>query len=84
MTKWVSRTAITVGCWLLGVSAALYVVMGHAVTAEQALSPGEDSFGVAVLGMTYGPGILATALGGLVSLVIGMTVLVFQRLQDPN
>lgn len=53
MTKWVYRVAIAVGCALLGVSAVLYVLLDRAASAEQALSPGAESFGVAVLGMMY-------------------------------
>ena len=84
MTKWVYRVAIAVGCALLGVSAVLYVLLDRAASAEQALSPGAESFGVAVLGMMYGPGILVTAAVGLVSLLVGWTVLTFQRLRNPD
>jgi hypothetical protein len=82
--KWFYRIAIAVGCGFLGLSVALYIVLDRAAAAEQAVSPGEDSFGVAVLAMMYGPSILATAAGGLLSLFLGMSVLTFQRLRNPN
>ena len=84
VTTWVYRTAIVVGCGLLGVSVALYVVLDRAAAAEQVFSPWQDSFGVAALGMMFGPAILATAAGGLLSLPIGWTVLTVQRLRNPN
>ena len=84
MTKWVYRLVIATGCTLLGISAILYFALDRAATVEQALSPGEDSFGVAVLGMMYGPSIVATAAGGILSLLLGMTILTFQRLRNPN
>jgi hypothetical protein len=84
VAKWVYRIAIAVGGALLAVSVVLYVLLDRAASAEQALSPGEDSFGVAVLGMMYGPGILVAAAGGLLSLLFGMTVLAIQRLRNPE
>jgi hypothetical protein len=82
--RWFPRIAIAVGCSLLGVSAGLYIALDRAVAAEQALSPGEDSFGVAVLGMIYGPAILAMAVGGLLSLFLGFLALTVRRLRNPN
>ena len=84
MIKWFYRTALAVGCGLLAVSAALYIVFDRAADTEQALAPGEDSFGVAALAMMYGPAILATAASGFLSLFLGWAVLTFHRLRNPN
>lgn len=84
MMRWFHRIAITVGCGLLATSAALYVLFDRSAGVEQALAPGEDSFGVAVLAMMYGPAIIATAAGGLLSLLLGMSALTFQRLRNPD
>jgi hypothetical protein len=82
--KWFYRIALAVGCGLLAVAAALYVVFDRAADAEQVLAPREDSFGVAALAMMYGPAILATAVGGFLSLFLGWAVLTFERLRNPN
>jgi hypothetical protein len=82
--RWFPRIAIAVGCSLLGVSAGLYIALDRAVAAEQALSPGEDRFGVAVLGMIYGPAILAMAVGGLLSLFLGFLGLTVRRMRNAN
>jgi hypothetical protein len=66
------------------VAAVLYVVLDRATATEQALSPGQDSFGVAVLAMVFGPAIVAAGGVGLLSLLVGMTVLTFHRLRNPN
>jgi hypothetical protein len=49
-----SKIAVAIGCNLLVVSAALYIALQRETAAEQALSPGEDSLGVAAIGMMYG------------------------------
>ena len=84
VVKWFYRIAITIGCGLLGVSSALYILLHRAAVAEQALSPGKDSFGVAALGMMYGRPIIATASVGVLSLLAGVSALAFQRLRNPN
>ena len=66
-----AKIAIAVGCALLGLSTALYMGLQRAAAAEQALSPGDDSFGVAVLGMIYGPLVLPTASAGVLSIFLG-------------
>ena len=43
--KWVHRILSSAGCTLLVVSVALDVVLDRTAVDEQALSPGEDSFG---------------------------------------
>lgn len=84
MTKWIHGIAITVGCSLLGISLVLYIVLGRWVAAEQAVSPGEKSFGVAVLGMMYGPPIIVTIAGGLLSLLLGLSFLVHYRFRNSD
>jgi hypothetical protein len=66
------------------VSAALYIVLHRAAAAEQALSPGETSFGVAALGMMHWPPIIVAAAGGLLGLFLGMSALAFHRLRNPD
>jgi hypothetical protein len=57
-------------------------VLDRLVAAEQAVSPGEDSFGVAVLGMMYGPPIIVTAASGLLTLLLGLSFLVVHRFPE--
>jgi hypothetical protein len=61
------------------VSAALYAILARAAGAEQVVSPGEDSFGVAALGMMYGPPIVVTAAAGILILLIGLSVATLHR-----
>jgi hypothetical protein len=82
LAKWVHRVAITIGYSLLGVSLVIYIVLDRLAAAEQAVSPREDSFGVAVLGMIYGPPIIVTAVGGLLTLLLGLFFLVVHRFQN--
>lgn len=84
VTKWLYRIPIWVGCGLLLVSAALYIALDRAASAEQALSLGQKSLGVAALGMMYWPPILVTACLGLLALSLGTSVLAFHRLRNPN
>jgi len=80
----VYRIVLAAGCGLLVMSGGLYLVLDRTAAAEQALSPGEKSFGVAVLGMKYLPPILETAFGGLLCVVVGWSVLTVHRLRNPS
>jgi hypothetical protein len=84
MLKWASRVAIIVGSVLLIISAAFYLVLDRAGSAEQALSPGEKSFGVAVLGMIYGPPIVVTSAIGILSLFLGVVGTTVHRFHNPE
>lgn len=84
MTKWFYRIPLGIGCGLMAASTALYVVLDRAASAEQALSPGEKSFGAAALGMMYWPPILALGFAGLLVLLVGMSVLAVHRLRKPD
>lgn len=84
VVKWLHRIPTTVGCSLLGISLVLYIVLDRFVAAEQAVAPGEDSFGVAVLGMMYGPPIIVTAAVGLLCLLLGLSFLVRHRCRNPD
>jgi hypothetical protein len=84
MTKWVYRIFLAAGGGLLFVSGALYLLFDRTAAAEQALSPGEKSLGVAVLAMLYLPPVLATAFAGLLCVLIGWSVLTVYRLRHPS
>jgi hypothetical protein len=84
MLKGLSRVAIGLGSGLLITSAVLYALLTRAESAEQALSPGEKTFGVAVLGMMYGPPIVVTAAIGILSLVLGMLGTTIHRFRNPE
>ena len=81
--KWAHRILLSAGCSLLVVSVALYGVLDRTAADEQALSPGEESLGVAVLGMLYLPPILLTAFGGLLCLLLGWSLLTAHRFRTP-
>ena len=74
-----SKIAVGMGCVLLVISAALYIVLQREAAAEQALSPGEESLGVAVIGMMYGLPMLATAVAGVLSVGLGICLWAFAR-----
>ncbi|HWY67681.1 MAG TPA: hypothetical protein VNX88_03395 [Terriglobales bacterium] len=60
------RPLLFAGCVLVAASVILYVGLEISVAHEQALSPGEKSLGVAVLGMLLGiPMILTGATGAM-------------------
>ena len=69
-----SKATILLGCALLGMSLALGGWFYRLTAVEQALSPGEDSFGVAALAMFWVPPILATGAAGLLCLFFGVTI----------
>jgi hypothetical protein len=77
-----SRIAVGIGCILLAVSTVLYITLEREVVAEQALSPAVDSFGVAVLGMMYGPPVLTTAAAGVLSICLGICLWAFAHLRS--
>ncbi len=82
--KWLYRILLGIGCCLLAASVAFYIVFDRAASAEQALSPGVKSLGVAGLAMMYWPPVIASAFAGLLVLLVGMSVLTFQRLRNPD
>jgi hypothetical protein len=84
VTKWFYRIQLGIGCGFLVASAALYIVFDGAAFAEQARSRGEKSLGVAALAMMYWPPILIAAHAGLLALLLGMSLLAFHRLRNPN
>ena len=84
MARWWYRIPLAVGCLFILTSCALYVALDHAVSAERAVSPGQESLGVAVLGMLYVPPIIGSAAAGLLALLVGMSVLAFQRMRTPD
>jgi hypothetical protein len=83
MLTWCSRITIAVGSSLLLAAAGLYFMLGRAAEAEQALRPGEDSFGVALLGMMYGPAIILAAAAGLLALLLGLSAATIHRFRNP-
>ena len=84
VSKLLHRIPIALGGILLGVSVVLYLVLDRLAVAEQAVSPGEDSFGVAALGMMFGPPIIVTAAGGLLALLVGLSFLLLHRFRYPD
>lgn len=73
MTRFGKKPLILAGCLLVAVSAILYCALEISVAHEQALSPGEKSLGVAVLGMLLGiPMILSGAAGVLLLAFSGL------------
>ena len=84
MAKWLYRVALGGGAGLLALSAALSLSLDRSASAEHAVAPGQDSFGVAVLAIMYGPAILATAAGGILSSLLGLSILTIHRLRKPD
>lgn len=82
MFKWVSSIAIGIGCSFLITSGVLCVLLARAASGEQAVTPGQDNFGVAALGMMYGPSIIVTAAVGIFTLLLGMIGMTIHRFRD--
>jgi hypothetical protein len=82
MLKWLSRILIGIAASVLLASAVLYVSLARAASAEQAVTPGEESFGVAALGMMYWPPIIVTAAIGICTLLLGMLAMTIHRFRN--
>ena len=67
------RPLVLTGILLLAICAILYLALQVSVAHEQALSPGEKSLGVAVLGMLFGiPMMFCGAVGILLLVFSGL------------
>ena len=80
MVKWFYRVPIAVGCSLLVLSAVLGSAFARAGSGELAVAPGDDSLGVAVLAMMYGPAVFASAAARVLSLLVGVAILTLRSI----
>jgi hypothetical protein len=70
---------VLTGILLLATSAILYFALQVSVAHEQALSPGEKSFGVAALGMLFGIPMMFCGAVGILLLVFSGLCAVYRR-----
>src|SRR5690242_2161028 len=84
-TKWPitmlrNRPLLFFGWALVAVSIILYLTLQVSTTHEQALSPGEKSLGVAVLGIMFGIPMIVTGAAGALLLTFCALRAVYRRL----
>ncbi len=71
LLQWSYWAAWSIGLGLLVLSVQFYVSFDRLAAAEQALTPGEKSLGVAALAMIHLPRILVTGASGLSIIGVG-------------
>jgi hypothetical protein len=75
-----NRPLLFFGCALVLVSIMLYFALNVSTAHEQALSPGEKSLGVAVLGIMFGIPMMVTGVAGVLLLTFSALRAVYRRL----
>jgi hypothetical protein len=79
VNKGLAKPCCIAGGLLLALSAVLYAALEMSAHWEQAKTPGEKNFGVAMLGVLFGiPAVVCAAIG-VVCLIVGATLLVRRR-----
>lgn len=79
MTMLRNRPLLFFSCGLLALSVVLYLILALSTAHEQALSPGEKSLGVAVLGIMFGIPIMVTGATGVLLLTFSALRAVYRR-----
>jgi hypothetical protein len=72
------------GVFLLFLAALTWVALSVTTTHEQALTPGEKNYGVAVLAMLFGIPLLFFLASGLVVLLLSGIVFLYRRYARQN
>jgi len=75
-----NRPLLFLGCALIAVSVILYFTLHVSAAPEQALSPGEKSLGIAVLGMIFGIPMVVTGAAGVLLLAFSALRAAYRRL----
>ena len=70
---------IRVALIFLGLAVVTFMLLLVVANWEQARSPGEDSLGVAVLGMIFMPFILLFLIAGAACLITGLLLVIFAQ-----
>jgi hypothetical protein len=70
--------------FLLSLAAITYVALSVTTTHEQALTPGEKNYGVAVLAMLFGMPLLFFVASGLVALLLSGIVFLCRKFARQN
>jgi hypothetical protein len=71
-------------CFLLSLAAITWVALSITTTHEQALTPGEKNYGVAVLAMLFGIPLLFFVASGLVVLLLSGIVFLYRKFARQN
>ena len=74
-----AKEALKISATSLVISGGLWLFLQWAVATEQAKAPGEKSLGVAALGMFFFPLIGLALATGIVSLLVGVVLALWQR-----
>ena len=78
------KIAMVLGCFFLVIAAALYIVLIRATAAEQALTPGEKSLGVAALAIPYALPFFALAAAGTLCIFLSLLIATIRRFRRTN